>query len=782
MKPQQYIKDTLRSLSVILLIFLSGCMIFRPVGHAISQGYENTVTYFNGYYNAKWLFTEAEDEIQADIILKRGQKIQPGLENQIPSGTKDKLTKVIDKCSNILAFHSSSTLVDDALLLIGKSFYYQAEYLKAERKFAELIAQYPDSPLILETQIWYARTEEKLKKYQEGIQICDSTIAAAHSNGEIEIEMQARQLLGNLYLSENQPEKAVTEYEMGIALTSHKDIKAEMQMSLGSIYFSQSQFEKAAHVYLRVGEYTSDQYLNYFSALQAAIAYRKMKEFKKGISLLDAMIQNFRYKPYLPELLFERANNYAESGMQKDAIDEYVYIDTTYTKSEYAAQSAYQLGVLFEKDFGDYRSALKYYAQVNPIPGSTSMIDGQSKYKTLTRYFAAQNKLGSLDSLLTILSDTTKVQTEDSVVVVIRDTSRHTADTPALQYTYSRTDSVAQLTSLRDSLRNKMKQGSSLDIHISADSLKTLQSLADKFQRKIDQISLQPIRLSADSVMVFKSLSAEELGDIFYSELSVPDSAFYWYNKSLVWNYHPTRSPRVLYILAELSRIDTSKKFSSPEEYYSRLDRDFPGSLYAEEARRFLGKASRAKRVDTAKVLYDQAEKYIEQKQYKNAIPVLHSITQFYSLSPYASQSEYTLGWIYEHGLRQPDSAMTHYRRVLKNHGGTRYAVAAASKSLVELHPDTIKIDTASIHAQKIDSSRIRGAKPDTVKASSQKIDRMQNQFLPRDTSKVKPMKYDSSQTNPSRVDSMEIRMGQLNRRGKGQKNLPQKESKRDSI
>ena len=43
------------------------------------------------------------------------------------------------------------------------------DYLKSERKFAELLAQFPKSSFALEAQLWYTRSEEKLGKFSEGI-------------------------------------------------------------------------------------------------------------------------------------------------------------------------------------------------------------------------------------------------------------------------------------------------------------------------------------------------------------------------------------------------------------------------------------------------------------------------------------------------------------------------------------------------------------------------------------------------------------------------------------
>jgi tetratricopeptide (TPR) repeat protein len=818
MKRMPYIRIILSSVCLVIVFLFNGCSILGTVGHAISQGYENSIAYFNGYYNAKWLFDEAEDEIRSDALAKRGQVSSPATTGQIPASAKEKLLKVIDKCSNILAFHSTSTLVDDALILIGKSFYYQAEYLKAERKFSEVLTQYPNSPLILETQIWYARTEEKLKKIEAGIRMCESTIAAAKASGDSKIETQAHRILGRLYLQEKQTDKAVMEFEKEIALLNDDNTKAEVQMNLGSIYFSGGQYERSAEAYLQVGDYTSDIYSVYYSKVQAAIAYLEIKEYKKGLILIDAMIENFRYKVYLPDLLFERANNYAASGKRNEAIDEYIYVDTAYAKTDYALHSAYQLGLLYEKEIGDYKLALKYYTEVNSATGLQFVADSRLKYAAFTRYFDARKKMQIADSLLFILTDTTQKTILNTLPTLRSDTTKHSGtlvysqlnrlivdslpsvfdspklktETVASQVTKSRVDSLNRLHSLLDSTQRTIAQASSRRSYIGADSLTRLKSIADSIQHKIflvssrlalsgidslpysnTQTASQPIHLSADSLNVIKSIAAQDLGDIFYTDIVLPDSAFYWYEKSLAWNYSPIRSPRILYILAELSTMNTGEKYPTPEEYYTRLDRDFPESIYAEEARRFLRKESSVKKIDSAAIYYEQAEKQIDIKQYNNAIETFRNIAQVYPKSPLAAKSEYAIGWIFENQFAQPESALVQYKHVVKNYEGTKYAVAAANRSAPIVQSDSMKIDTTKIKDVKTDTSRIHRAaidsakidvvKMDTVKINKEKIDI--SKFVRIDTSKSNPVKIDTSEMKTTKRDTSDVNSTPMNQR-----------------
>ncbi len=753
MKHIYYALTCLSSICLMIAFLFHGCSIFSPVGQAISQGYENTVSYFNGYYNAKRLFNEAEDEIRANILSTHGEDTTFTTIRQIPDNAKQKLGQVIDKCSNILAFHPTSTLVDDALLLIGKSFYYQTEYLKSERKFEELIAKYPSSPLVVETQLWYAQTEEKLGKLEEGVRQSEATISAAQTSDENEIETQAHQLLGLLYRRMKQIDKAVMEYEKVVALSTDKEIKADAQITLGDIYFFNGQYKKSIEEYLRTREFTSDIYSNYYSNLQISIAYRELGEYKEELNLIDPMIEDFRNKDHLPALLFERANNYMASGKRNDAIEEYSYIDTTYASTEYSAKSVYQLGILYEKEVGDYQIALKYYTKANSAAEKSTAEDARRKYTALTRYFDAQCRLIVADSLFMVLKDTTRKKNQDTLMTGVSDTIQHEIVRVDSLSAFSKNDSLKWPRSISDSINFKVAKFDSLSPFLSSDSLKVLKSISDSTRRGITKVDSRSMIPSVDSLKVLKSIAAQELGDIFYSEVVVPDSAFYWYNQSLVLSYNSARSPRILYILAELSRTNPEKKIPAPEEYYTRLDHDFSESIYAEEARRFLGKVSSTKKADTAAVFYEQAEKFLDKSRYEKAIEKFHTIIKTFPNSSLAAKSQYAIGWILENYLAQPESALVQYKYVVKNYAATMYAPDAA-KRLADIERfNKEKEDTIKTNATKIDTIRT-----DTTKTGTIRTDTTKTGTIKSDTTKADTIKTEDNSMNRKYRGQMDIK------------------------
>ena len=124
-----------------LTVVMPGCGIGSFIG-----------AYFNTYYNAERPFKEAVDEVMSQRENKSADKTF-GFTFVVQQSTKAKFTSVVEKCSKLLQYHSESNLVDDALLMIGKSYYYQNDYQQAERKFKELLEQFPNSSLSFECEL-----------------------------------------------------------------------------------------------------------------------------------------------------------------------------------------------------------------------------------------------------------------------------------------------------------------------------------------------------------------------------------------------------------------------------------------------------------------------------------------------------------------------------------------------------------------------------------------------------------------------------------------------------
>ena len=122
---------------LLCLLFFSGCGFWT-----------NFKTYFNTYYNANRLFEQTEEK----ILEERTELFEFEEESKKNNLIKD-FNEVIEKTSAILQHNKESDYVEEALLMTGKSFYYQQNYSRALRKFNEL-ATIENSELELENKFW----------------------------------------------------------------------------------------------------------------------------------------------------------------------------------------------------------------------------------------------------------------------------------------------------------------------------------------------------------------------------------------------------------------------------------------------------------------------------------------------------------------------------------------------------------------------------------------------------------------------------------------------------
>jgi len=634
-------------LPVLLLpIIFAGCSVFSPIGDAISGGYDNTVSYFNLYYNARRAFSDAEAEILAAATAARGKNMPGSPQSTVSANAQKNLDLVIDKCSNILAYHPKSSLVDNALMLVGKAHYYRAEFSKAERKFSELISQYPGSEFLIEAHLWFARTQLKLGRKQDALKSADALIIAASEQGEDDIRSEAYFLIAAIHESQNAAERAMEFYEKAAEAADDDELKANAYAKGGDLYLAAGQYEKALDAFSRVRESSNDVYLLFQSKLQSSIAYRSLQRFDKALSLVGEITDNYMYKDYFGSALLERATILMASGRAEEAVDQYRALDTLYVRTEVGTKASYELGDYFERTNGDYSRAKDYFARAAAMPGLPVAAVSAKKLTALTSYFVYKNKLSIVDTLFRAGWDSVP--------------SPKTPDRLALTDSLARKDTVVAA-------------------------------------------PVQRILISQDSLDNAVAQYAAVLGDLFYAELGNPDSAIYWLTVALGKKANKDKAPRILYTLTQLAESYPGKTPKTPAEYQDDLVRNFPRSFFARQIR---GPSTALKDIespsDSAEQEYAVAEGLLESGKYTLALDRLQKITTAYPSSPVSAKSQYAIGWVYEYKLGRPDTARVKYKSLLGRYPNSPYSRLVAARML-----DTTAIQVASIDSNAVQSAPV---------------------------------------------------------------------------
>jgi tetratricopeptide (TPR) repeat protein len=206
--------------------------------------------YFNTYYNAQRLFTEAEAEVFAQTDSRPGGRsfLVPFT---IQSATRTKFVAVIEKGSKLLQYHPESHLVDNALMMIGKSYFYSDEDQKAERKFREVIDGFPDGGLALEARLLLACGQYRMNMKKASGTTARQVIEEAEKKGEEEFLARAYSLLARLDFEEKNFDAAAKLYERAAEHATDSEQQAGSYVLVADMYKRMEKYHDAEIAFSR---------------------------------------------------------------------------------------------------------------------------------------------------------------------------------------------------------------------------------------------------------------------------------------------------------------------------------------------------------------------------------------------------------------------------------------------------------------------------------------------------------------------------------------------------
>jgi TolA-binding protein len=777
---------------VCLLLPSSGCGVYSEVADFVHVKYQNVVGYFNTLYNAERVFDEALEDIaksqeQMPLNLKGLQQslVQP----PVPV-SKEKLDVVIEKCSRLLQYYPDSKWVDDALLLIGKAYFYQTEYLKAERKFLELITQFPNSNLSLPAKLWLGKSLLKSGKRDEALAALEDVTKRAMDSGDEDLVAEAHSTVGEFYIAREEYARAIPEFESSVQVLGDGPQKGRAQFFIGELYREIGKPDTAAKNYLRVTEYTSDYRLRFNALLQYGVLQRNLKHLDLSLAVLRDLMDDNRNFEFFPQIRLELANSLNARGDLEEAIAQYQYVDTTFKRTDVSAKGYYALGYLLEKKKGDYKQAAECYEKSrNEFANSdiTPLATERSGY--LQSYLNFVKTLNDKDSVLTRLLQPDSLWVVDSSKLPVKgkidssklfltsskkavpDSSVHSAQDPKLddkakelavsdslvslsnarfdslqspRQSVSKTDSVVQI--VADSLRKSPKAAALNDSsnQAGADSSKITGPPKKKVPGTIDSATVADVRRGIGDAIF-------GLAELFFLQLDEPDSAVHWYSRAIKEFPKGEFIPTALYSLASLYRTRGTDSSQILDSLYRRIVKDYPKSGYANDARKALGIPPLEEAPDTSMLLYSKGDSLLSKEKILDAIAVFRTIITRYPKSHYAARAQYAIGWVYENIEVRFDSAANNYRRLLKDFPNSKYAslvrdkVAEVDASLKETPSkppeakasEQKKPDSTSAGTTKMSEPSQKGPEQITPKPDDKNVDTLEQESARRRRSAI---------------------------------------------
>lgn len=594
----------------------------------IGNRIENFGTYFNTYFNALENFDNAyEDYVTRDLVNYNERIDTVFAKPNLSQEAKDNFNKSIEKASKVIQYHKSSEFMDKAVLLVGKSYYYLGDYLKAERKFGEFASRLSASKLLDEALLFHARTQLRLDKEKPALERLENLIKTSKDKSVVSGSYQS---IAEYYLNKKDYENAIKNFKKAIELSGDEEFKAQMQFIVASVT-ARINPKSAVKEFSKVMDYDASFDLEYL----AKFNYSKNLILSNNFTIAQPSLEDLEIKykdnpAFLGQIYFLKGTYYEQKGDYKRAISQYYYVIANYPGSVPSSDASFRIGHHYENEMKDYLNAYRYYRYSTEQSGSgTNNTEANKKIAVYKKYFELQSKISG------------SIINTDYDIEFKRKTGKEG----------------------ENGIENKEKGDEGEGIG-KPSGLSEKHYYSGITSGRYDSLEIPPVdssRIKEEEIAKAKF----ELAELFLYDLNQPDSCEYYLNQAYEQSGDYDFRAKVLFALAALYR--TVNNETKSEGILRQIVNEYSSSTVANSARALLNiSAVEQQTIDSSDSLFFASEERFVSEDYPAAMNGFKELISGYPGSTHLDKALYACGWIYENILMNSDSAYFYYSSLVK--------------------------------------------------------------------------------------------------------------------
>jgi TolA-binding protein len=647
----------------------------------VGRQYDNFTAYYNKFYNAQQAFEDGIESVQeAERPIDRTVYL-PVFPVPDPSGSASSFEEAVRKSAGVLRKHPNSRWVDDALLIIGKSYFYQGNYAGAAQKFREMLAL--EEGRKSEARLWLARTLVTNDQFAEAEEVLPATETTEGLNNEWTAQLLL--VRGQLRVQREQWDGAADALERGLKGDVPDQPGGRASFLLGQVHETLGHVEAARAAYREVRRYDPRYELRFVARLsdvEMQGQHGDPEEALDRLSDLQRDDKNLEKRGAMArvEARILRAQNRTERARA-------VLRGALYTDRDEALPSTdrarvhYELATLYRDAFEDFSRAAVHFDTASTglssepsegvgagqrLPSAPTDAQAQARqYRTLAE---RAQEVARLDSLLRIgrmdeaeynafveklrrrRLEATERQQERTRRLrargkrqTKRKAAAKTGETDAGFLFYKDPARVqegkrrfVEVWGDRPRVdnwrrRNAMQTGQPAETADTPAEQPAAPSSSASETASLDLSDIPRDSASQAEMEDRQALARYELGNSLLLAAGRPDSAATWYQRVLQESGDHPVAKRALYALAEARRVqgDTLAARSA----YERLIERYPRTSFAQRARRRLGRAevrSTTDRAAQADSLYARAYEQWQRGGHRPALEQFLSVAEQY--------------------------------------------------------------------------------------------------------------------------------------------------------
>lgn len=600
-----------------VLILMTGCKT------SFQSKWKNFNAYYNTYYNAQKSY---QSGLQKNLDQQREYNpLQPIRIHPKPvnAGASD-FDKAIQKGADVLRRYEETKWVDDAIGLIGKSYYFRQEYFSADQKFKELFVTTENPDMQQKSILWQGRVLLDMELYNEGIAFLSEQLTLLEGEWNEGYRAEAKALLAQHHVKMENWQVAANVLSEALPNLEKKEYRERGYFLLGQVYERLGNPEAAFDAYNKVQNHYVEYRIQYLSQRKKAEVARVLGRNEVAFQIFDDMVRDDKNLEYKAELDFELARTEHERNNYKRAEKLYnnvLHNNLRQPTPDIAARAYYGLAEIYRFSYDNFEKAAAYYdsaAQKN-VAAEKLPEDFQAKElaESFGNYARFKSEIALQDSLLRL--GRLSPEAFDSVLVELR--KKKIAELERLKeqqeqqqnqlVTVNRNEDESDATNnmsngflnsnnpvVQENVRQQFyaiwgdrpladnwRVESMIDysaISNEADGAVAGSGAASNQQQvnvKIDLSAIPFTPQEQDSVQDLIASYQYQLGNLFFLSLNSPDSATYYFQKAIENPSKVNINTVSLYSLSELYSIQENEE--EARYYARRLIEEYPETEYA---------------------------------------------------------------------------------------------------------------------------------------------------------------------------------------------------------
>lgn len=308
--------------------------------------------YYNTFYNARKAFEEGER-------IRLNQRTPDG---RIPPLAVASYELAIENAGLVLRDHPGSSLVDDALVLIGDARAVQGQHPQAIKRYEQVLRLFPDSEFVAHCLFSLGRSHFGAGDPVQADEMLDRFIREYPGSDR---SPDAYLLRGEIAFDGGRYEEAVARFEAFLATHPGDDRQAEALYYIARSSLELNRFDRARDLFEQVIGQARTRTLRYQAGFMVGESLRREGLHGAALEVFESLLTQRDYARYRAEVMLAMAACQVGLGEVEAAVSRYATVisefETDRDYDEEVSQAMYELAELY-RNTGRLERAERHYA------------------------------------------------------------------------------------------------------------------------------------------------------------------------------------------------------------------------------------------------------------------------------------------------------------------------------------------------------------------------------------------------------------------------------------